>query len=276
MSPLSRPIDTTDTLQSREEAIFKDIEKILATKEPPTDVAISTWATKEDSDDWLDIDYTEFEQNLQGKSNKSGGSKQSSGYGHKAAEDNLKKMVERFENFLNDDNAGLDGVDMDEDLDDTDDEDDDDDDDEDDEEDKGVSFDEAEFERMMREMMGLPPDEKQSNAQNHPVENEVEEIKKVMNQVEAELKEAGIIERPEQPRIKELDEGEDGDEEEDDEDDEDVNIDFNLAKNMLESFKSQGGMAGPGGNLLASMGISLPRDEDRQGKGKGKERERLA
>jgi hypothetical protein len=44
--------------------------------------------------------------------------------------------------------------------------------------------------------------------------------------------------------------------------DEEVDIDYNLAKNLLESFKSQGGMAGPTGNLLGLMGVQLPRDEE--------------
>jgi hypothetical protein len=44
--------------------------------------------------------------------------------------------------------------------------------------------------------------------------------------------------------------------------DEEVDIDYNLAKNLLESFKSQAGMAGPAGNLLGMMGMQLPRDED--------------
>lgn len=52
----------------------------------------------------------------------------------------------------------------------------------------------------------------------------------------------------------------------DDDDDDDVeevvDIDTNLAKNLLESFKSQGGLPGPGGNLLSRLGIVLPRDEE--------------
>ena len=173
--------------------------------------------------------------------------------------------MERFEKFLNDDSAGMEGVDMNEDMvdeDDTDAEGE----EEDEEEDKGVSFDEAEFEMMMREMMGLSPDQGAENATNKQTDNEEEEIRAVMDQVEAELKEAGVIEHLEQPRIKELNEDDDSDIADEDEDRE-VNIDFNLAKNLLESFKSQGGVAGPGGNLLASMGVALPRDE-----GKGKER----
>ncbi|KAG0229615.1 hypothetical protein BGW42_001449 [Actinomortierella wolfii] len=42
----------------------------------------------------------------------------------------------------------------------------------------------------------------------------------------------------------------------------DVNIDLNLAKNLLESFRSQGGLPGPGSNLLGRLGVVLPRDED--------------
>ena len=183
----------------------------------------------------------------------------------------MKKIVERFEKFLNDDSAGMDGVDMDEDMVDEDDI------DTEGEEDKDVSFDEAEFEKMMREMMGLPPDQEVGNATNKQTGNEEEEIRAVMDQVEAELKEAGVIERLEQPRIKELNGDDDSDAEITEDEDREVNIDFNLAKNLLESFKSQGGVAGPGGNLLASMGIALPRDEGErgQGKGKGKEREKL-
>lgn len=38
---------------------------------------------------------------------------------------------------------------------------------------------------------------------------------------------------------------------------------MNLARNLLESLKSQAGMAGPGGNLMGMLGLGmLPRDED--------------
>lgn len=55
----------------------------------------------------------------------------------------------------------------------------------------------------------------------------------------------------------------DGDELSSDEDDIDNEIDVNLARNLLESLKSQAGMAGPGGNLMGMLGLGmLPRDED--------------
>ena len=260
-------------------AIAEGIRGLLASKDPPSDGVISTWPKRSDPDDWLDIDYVEFEQNLQGKSGKDnlGTSAQSSGYGHKAAEENLKKMVERFERFLNDETADVDGIslgeDMDEDMDEDVDEDVDEDsvdenNDEDEDEDKGVSFDEAEFERMMREMMGLPPDQQ---CTNDNVEDEGQEIRKVMDQVKVELEEAGVIDCPELPWVKRQKEGNTEFVEGEEDDGGDLNIDFNLAKNLLESFKSQAGMAGPGGNLLASMGIVLPRDEGEELKGKGRE-----
>ncbi|KAI5790661.1 SGT1 protein-domain-containing protein [Peziza echinospora] len=262
----------------KEELISDEIENILKNNTPPTDEEIATWPKTSDSEDWLDIDYTEFEKNLQGKSGKdekAGSSKdQSTGYGHKSAEEKLKKMVQRFEMFLNDDeSAGVDGVNIngsDEESDEDGSEDESMGDDE-DEEDKGVSFDEAEFEKMMREMMGLPPDENVVKSQEmEDAEKEEEEIRKIQSQVEAELKEAGVITSTEQPKIKEL--RDDEDEEMDIDDGDEVDIDFNLAKNMLESLKSQGGMSGPGSNLLASMGIVFPRDDAREidGKGKGK------
>jgi len=45
-------------------------------------------------------------------------------------------------------------------------------------------------------------------------------------------------------------------------DDSELDIDFNLAKNLLESFKGQAGMAGPAGNLMGLMGLQFPRDEE--------------
>ena len=50
----------------------------------------------------------------------------------------------------------------------------------------------------------------------------------------------------------------------DDEDDDfrPVNIDMNVVKNTLESFRAQQGLPGPASNILQSMGIVLPPDED--------------
>jgi len=268
----------------------------------PTDDEISKWkdVKREDDETWLDINFEDFERELEGKNK--GDKKQAApgvfgpepppGFGDAKTQADLKKMVERFEAFLNDDEAGIDGAEMD-DMDIEDDDDDEDDDDSEDE-DKDVSFDEKEFAKMMREMMGMPSEEDEETGakSSKPVktqmggnriqeldssdeedeEIEATELKKVMDQMEAELNEAGALNLDPTPsklaalkgnskagREKAQARGEDTD---DDESDGEIDIDFNLAKNLLESFKSQAGMAGPGGNLMGMMGMQLPRDED--------------
>lgn len=66
----------------------------------PTDAEIAAWPKREDDESWLNIDFTEFEKELSGK-----GSGAGQGFGDKNAQDNLKKMVERFNAFLADDEA---------------------------------------------------------------------------------------------------------------------------------------------------------------------------
>ena len=46
----------------------------------------------------------------------------------------------------------------------------------------------------------------------------------------------------------------------DDDDFKPVDVDLNLVKNMLQSYDSQQGEAGPTSNILGSMGVKLPRD----------------
>ena len=45
-------------------------------------------------------------------------------------------------------------------------------------------------------------------------------------------------------------------------DDAPVDVDFNLVKNILESFSTQQGLAGPASNILNSMGVWLPPNND--------------
>jgi hypothetical protein len=66
----------------------------------PTNGEIAAWPKREDDEAWLNIDFSEFEKELAGK-----GSGDGKGFGDKSAQDNLKKMVERFNAFLADDEA---------------------------------------------------------------------------------------------------------------------------------------------------------------------------
>ncbi|KAL6870238.1 SGT1 domain-containing protein [Trichoderma novae-zelandiae] len=253
----------------------------------PSDEEMKQWehADRDDDDSWLDINYEDFERELEGKQAASS-SKATSGFGEAQTQEDLRKIVSRFEAFLNDDSAGLDGAELDRmDVDDDDDEDDEDDENQDDE----VTFDEAAFSNMMKEMMGIAvtgPAEggkaRKADAAEDRTDSDAEEdrdIQELASRMEAELKEYGTLQldppttdraiKPKESLKKEKqpmreESGHGADPADDDEDDE-VDIDYNLAKNLLESFKSQGGMAGPAGNLMGLMGFQLPRDEDDEG-----------
>ncbi|CAF9916776.1 MAG: hypothetical protein ALECFALPRED_010865 [Alectoria fallacina] len=265
----------------------------------PTDTELKKWEMREDDEAWLDINFEEFEKEL-GGNRKPGALKGNEGFGDKGAQENLRKMVARFEDFMNDEAAGVDGAEY---LDDMDKDDDDDDDDEegstisdgseDEGEDKDISFDEDAFAKMMREMMGMPPiaggskttpkfsvheDERVLSVSSD--EEDEQGVHEAMQDIEKELREAGALnlnpqqeaEYPETQR-KAIGRGSSSGESEllmeaeDASEDEDAQIDFNLAKNLLESFKSQGGGPGPGGNMMNLMGMRLPRDESGQGDG---------
>ena len=245
----------------------------------PLDSEIAEWGTEEDDDSWLNIDFRDFENELSGKGkhNMNGGT----GFGDKSAQENLRKMAARFEEFLNEDSAGLDE----EDLDDMDEDDDEDDSEWDEEaEDKDASFDEDEFTKMMREMMGMPPETmrelmgpvgglewkaekvKREIKPEQDDKDDDEEIQHLSEAMEAELKSAGALKLDPLPELNTEDsKGKaklKAGAAEDSSDEELLDEDFNLVKNMLESFKSQAGAAGPGGNLMGMMGMKLPRDED--------------
>lgn len=259
-----------------------------------SDTEISDWNEKFGDDDqsWMDIDYRDFERELSrnshGKdSNQNDGEKEKSGFGDAKTHTDLKKIVERFKSFLNDDKAGLDGAEID-DMDIDDKEDSSDEYSTDNDEDDEISFDKNEFSRIMREVMSMSSEEgNQTSKKNSPshlanksmivdeekslCENKyVEETKK---ETEVDLEEFDVPEIYKPPRKsmamgdKKTDDSMQNNDDDDNDDDGDeeldgkFDIDFNLAKNLLGSFKAQAGLAGPGGNLLGMMGIHLPRDD---------------
>ncbi len=280
---LSTTADTSPNRVVREVALLlADLAEDGEAEALPSDEEIAAWegVGREDDEGWMDVDFEGFERTFDGKGKDGNG-----GLGDKGEQEGLRRMVERFEAFLNDEGAGVEGAEVEEEeMDEDDDEEDDSEGEwEDEDEDREVSFDEEMFARMMREMMGLPGEEggmekgKQKAVEEDEDEDEdeddVEEIRKITEQLEAELKGHGALQLDPKPKtvasIKEKGEGpskagpagkegKDADEDSDD----DVDIDYNLAKNLLESFKSQAGMAGPAGNLLGLMGMSLPRDEE--------------
>lgn len=263
----------------------------------PTDEEMAEWqdVRRNDSDTWLDINYEDFERELEGKRERPNDRNlKNSGFGDFRTQEDLRKIVSRFEAFLNNESAGVEGADineMDNDDDNTDGGSDMDDSEEaSDMEDKEVSFDEETFSKMMKEMMGLPVDTSAAENQDQrryaaremngdDDETNEEDVKTLALQMEAELKGHGVLrlngasahsgrlEDTRQPagrkgkraQSKVAAEGENTN---DEDTGEELDINYNLAKNLLESFKGQGGLAGPAGNLLGLMGVQLPRDED--------------
>ncbi|KAK9424926.1 putative SGT1 protein-domain-containing protein [Seiridium unicorne] len=285
---LATNAETKDSRVTREVAILlEDLEEDGA-QALPDDATIQAWpnVSQDDDESWMDINYEDFENELDGKGAPQGQRKP--GFGDSAAKADLEKIVSRFESFLNDETAGFEGAELDDmDFDDDDEEEDSED------EDKEVSFDEEQFAKMMREMMGMPSTEQRTSAYNtnskikagrqksleeddeyDENDNEHEAIRQLAAQMESELNEHNALQldptpgKPAALKRKDTDlKGKqavrDGHEDEDEESgDEEVDIDYNLAKNLLESFKGQAGMAGPAGNILGMMGMKLPRDED--------------
>lgn len=290
----------------RELAIVLEDLKEDHERQLPTDEEIAEWqdVRRNDSDTWLDINYEDFERELEGK--RAGPNRQNPrnlGFGDFRTQEDLRKIVSRFEAFLNNESAGVEGAeinDMDNDDDNTDggsnmgdsegts-----------DMEDKEVSFDEETFSTMMKEMMGLPVNMPAAENQDQrryaapEINGEDDETneadaKTLALQMEAELRGHGILrlngasehsgrlEKTRQPAGQKDNRAQSkvaGENTNDEESGEELDINYNLAKNLLESFKGQGGMAGPAGNLLGLMGFQLPRDED---DGKGQEAESLA
>ncbi|OAL39751.1 hypothetical protein AYO20_01148 [Fonsecaea nubica] len=124
----------------------------------PSDSDIATWSKQEDDEKWLDISFDDLEDELGGRKGQSGGTGKKTGFGDKAAQENLQRIVKQFEEFLNDDKAGPDGAGLFGDDSDDDEPDDDDESEDDEGEDKEASFGEDEFSKMMQEMMGMPPE----------------------------------------------------------------------------------------------------------------------
>lgn len=256
----------------------------------PTDAEIAAWPKREDDEGWLNIDFSEFERELAGK----GGA---GGFGDKNAQENLRKMVERFNAFLNDEDAGLEGaaglgldpMDLDDDSDaegrgweDPEDSDEDRRDDSDDDAYADAEFEEYEkaFEKFMAlssaEKSALTDDARELAKTSEAEQEEDEEIRKLSEMMEAELFTHGALNSNSGPKearrsakaITTADKGKgkakaEGSIGEDNDDyDELLDDDYNLADNMLKSFKGQVGMPGPAGNLMGLMGVQFPPDAD--------------
>ncbi|KAL1959796.1 hypothetical protein VTO42DRAFT_941 [Malbranchea cinnamomea] len=250
----------------------------------PTDEEIEeNYSKRDDDESWLNISFEDLEGELKGRRQHEKGVKIGD-FGDKSAQENLQRIVAQFEAFLNDNTAALDGDELINEFD-----------SEDDDlgaselssdgEDRDASFDDEEFSKMMKEMMGMPSSSdaasssKVKTGQVHDIkssdteeDDDSEKIEEISRQIEAELKEAGILDeirgsgkvpkakgRMIKGKGKAPAEEDQGNNEDADPTDADENININVARNLLESLRSQQGAAGPGSNLLGMMGMKPDR-----------------
>lgn len=289
----------------------------------PSDEEVQAWkdVDRESNGAWLNINFEDFERELNESSQTwhspplsyegatdGGNRRDASPFGGVESQVDLRRIVSKFQSFLNDNTAGVEGAD----LGDMDHDDDAGDDnihsngelsgESSDEEDDGIAFNEEEFSRLMREMIGLQPSASSpgkkpseegivdgahkggrsktvpihslNGKDRHDTRDGEDGILELAAQFEAELKDHGALrlgpsknkrggklttkcstaEGDLTPHV--LKDDTESDEEGD------VDVDVNLARNLLESFKSQEGMAGPAGNILNMLGLALPREED--------------
>lgn len=257
--------------------LLEDIE--TGDESLPTDEEIDAWDKQEDDDKWMNIKFEDLDRELKGKRQGSNMDTEGGNFGDAGAQENLQRIVARFEEFLNDNSAGFDGADFIDDFNSDSDIDVDDDEEElsDEEEDKETSFNEEEFAKMMKEMMGMPSGTGQRPSLETPLqgrikdldtdeEDDTEQIHELSRQMEAELKGTGVLDldrkqqrlTTEAPSTKSTGEpthADTGDGEEDD------NVNVNLAKNLLEALQGQAGTAGPAGNMLSMMNLRMPKDD---------------
>jgi hypothetical protein len=274
--------------QTQDRPTVREIKLLLEDVESgderlPTDEEIlKSWSKREDDEGWLDISFEDLDQELRGK----GKSGKTGNFGDTSAQENLQHIVAQFEKFLNDDSAGFGGVDPmvssedeGEHMEDSDDM-------SSDGEDKEASFDETEFSRMMEDMMGMTSEtgrrghapfsrtlSKVQEIDSETEEDDIKEIEKLSQQMEAELRPTGVLDltpsakatSSEKMSIKgkapvRRDTAPDVSA-----DEIYTNEQANLAKNLLESLQSQAGLSGPAGNLLGMMGVKAPQFDHEQG-----------
>ncbi|KAI9260746.1 SGT1 protein-domain-containing protein [Phascolomyces articulosus] len=221
----------------------------------------------QDSDDWMHVDPQQLEDLL----NQRMGQMQSGVMADIEREINneqeqepnvdLDKMMSQFEKFIEGSKSGLDGVNFpgEEEDDDGDESENDDEYEGDEDVDASLSFDTERFMNILTSVLGPTP------AVYDPL------VSKQHQQHTIPKKEQGDDDEEGEDIIKQMDEEIYAQDKitasfakENEDEDAPVDINLNLVKNILESYKSQQGLPGPAGNILGQFGIVLPADQEEE------------
>ena len=216
--------------QNKDRRVVREIKMLLedlkmGEVEAPADEEIRNWGMTEDDQEWLNIDFADFERELDGKL---GPSAPRQGFGDAGAQEHLRKIVARFGDLLNEDNlASTEDSEFLDDMDSTSEassgSDEDSEDSNDISHESGTNVDKDDFTKMMQEMMNMPDevmeelmgkaatressnassslskpspqgrDSRQKQAEEFTTEMTKQEILKAMAETEAELREAGAL-----------------------------------------------------------------------------------
>ncbi|KAL9543653.1 hypothetical protein MBANPS3_008012 [Mucor bainieri] len=221
---------------------------------------LSVNAHVEDSDAWMNVDPQQLEELLMkrmGHMNQSMMADLQKDFGNggeKSMDESmdLEAIMSNLEHFVENSKSGIDGVEFPSDtrMEDGEDEDDDDDYSDDDEDDGAIQFDMDKFMSILR---GVPPATDRQ-------EEEERDLSHVMDEMDQEIYSHNKI----SGSFAKLTTAESNENEDDVEEDEEapVDVQLNLVKNVLESFKSQQGLPGPVGNMLSQFGFVLPGDNE--------------
>ncbi|OAD78580.1 SGT1 transcription factor [Phycomyces blakesleeanus NRRL 1555(-)] len=232
------------------------IDKIL--KEYSEDALVELLKTEEteDSDEWMNVDPKQLEDLLAQKMGKMK-EKMMGDIEQDLEEDNedgevpvdLEKIMAQFESFVEGSRSGVDGVEFpggndgsDEESDDSDDE----------GADRAISFDTDRFMNILKGVLELPEELKKDPVDVDGNMEDTEDMDELMREMDKEISGHEKINASFEKSKQDIEEDEDSP----------VDIQLNLVKNVLESFKSQQGLPGPAGNILRQFGVVLPADNE--------------
>ena len=205
--------------------------------ESATDEEMAMWDQTVDSDDYLHVDFSQVEGMMKGGQD-----------GDMTDDAGVKKMVEQMKKFMASE-SNYEGAEFSSSSSDDDDEEDEDEDEEDgfdtddasDEGDFGMDFLRAPVSgSSVMQILSRPALESTSDESDN---SSIEDLHEYMDSMDQELSDHGLATKKTMK----------------DDENEDLEIDFELAKNMLESLK--GSTNGPALGLLSRLGVSVPRDE---------------
>ena len=191
---------------------------------------VQTKKIKDDSLDWIQLDENEFVSNLQKKYSWTDSKPNQSEEGISKMADEIENLTDRFKKFTQK-ISDFDGVEEEDNID-------------------QIQIDPAKFAAGIKKFV-IPEENSDCDSDDDREDDYLDsddlqsETEEYYDQMNVELGDTKVLEG----MIK-------------DETDEKLSVDLNLVSGLLKSYESQMGLSGPVGNILNSMGLELPENND--------------